>query len=55
MYMRSLKLPNMMSGGVSLRDLRTASLSGFTPARREKENVQGSPISVSRKWRMPRA
>ena len=55
MYMRSLKLPNMMSGGVSLMALRTASLSGLTPARREKEKVHGSPISVSRKCRTPRA
>jgi hypothetical protein len=49
MYMRSFTLPNITSGGVALMAWRTASLSGLTPAEREKAKLQGSPISSSRK------
>ena len=55
MYMRSLKLPNSTSGGVSFTARRTAALSDFTPALRETAKVQGRPRSPSRKLRTPRA
>ena len=47
-YIRSLKLPNSTSGGVSRTARRTAALSVLAPGVRAIANVQGSPISSSR-------
>ncbi len=54
-YMRSLNEPNSTSGGSRRSGSRTAALSGLVPGLRANANVQGMPISSSRKRRMPRA
>ena len=43
--MRSLNEPNSTSGGFSLSEARTASLSDFWPAQREAEKVQAVALS----------
>ena len=54
-YMRSLKLPNRISGGRAWTFSRIAALSVFSPALRDTAKWHGRPISSSRKRRRPRA